>query len=806
MNRLFRSVAKVVSLLLAVATVSLAAPIMNSAQAAGTVPGAPSNVSGVASGTTVTLTWTAPSSNGGSALTDYCVQYRSNVTFATNAFPGVAWTTFTHTASTSTTATIPGLNADQSYELRVAAKNVNGCGPWNNRILVAELTDTYGHNECVIRQDRSTLCKTFPVVIFDGTTPATRVIQIATQGQGVCLLFENGKIKCGGAENADGQLGDGTTALPSGSKWTDVLGIDGTTPAKTAVKVALGNNHACALMDNGQVQCWGRNSSGELGNGGTAASLVPAYVNSLTAASDATTAIDIAIADKGTCVILKDATVTCWGKLASDNLGVISYFDGDSDVKSAASFGDKPGPEGVFRSGALGSAYCILTVSKQVVCWGVNGYEMFNLGPRATNTGINQASIPTVVNGVSNVEMMAQGTSASCVLFTGGSVSCFGKRDRGQLGDGQSSMDSGLFPVTGLEGLTPQTTATSVSVVSPNGFCATLVEGDTVCWGQVTQTSRYTPAVIGHSELVRTSADSGGGGGGGGGGTAPNTPAIPRVVAGNGQVTVTVTANVGGVAPTLYAVFAVGVAPPGKSCVIMVPSASMSCVIAGLTNGTAYTFKAVAVAGATQSTASEATSAVTPSASGTSAPGAPRDVAIATRKAGTLGVMWDAPASPGSSAIAGYTVAWREVGKAWVAGNTKDVTVRTATVTGLTAGKSYEFRVNASNATSTGAWSTSTTGIVPVKAPAPQNLKGVAKGMQITVTWSKVTTPSHSPVVNYAVYCAVGAETPARAKVKATESTATVTVTQHKRYVCRVAANTAAGRGTDSAPIRVTIK
>jgi hypothetical protein len=171
-----------------------------------------------------------------------------------------------------------------------------------------------------------------------------------------------------------------------------------------------------------------------------------------------------------------------------------------------------------------------------------------------------------------------------------------------------------------------------------------------------------------------------------------------------------------------------------------------------------------------------------------------------------LGVTWDAPASPGSSAITGYTVAWREAGKAWVAGNTKDVTVRTATVTGLTAGKSYEFRVNASNATSTGAWSTSTTGIVPVKAPAPQNLKGVAKGMQITVTWSKVTTPSHSPVVNYAVYCAVGAETPARAKVKATESTATVTVTQHKRYVCRVAANTAAGRGTDSAPIRVTIK
>jgi titin len=171
-----------------------------------------------------------------------------------------------------------------------------------------------------------------------------------------------------------------------------------------------------------------------------------------------------------------------------------------------------------------------------------------------------------------------------------------------------------------------------------------------------------------------------------------------------------------------------------------------------------------------------------------------------------LGLTWDAPASPGSSAITGYTVSWREVGKAWVAGNTKNVTVRSATITGLIAGKSYQVRVNAANATSTGAWSALTTGIVPVKAPAPQNLKGVANGKQITLTWSAVKTPSHSPVVKYSAYCAVGKENPARANAGRTATTATVTVTQNKRYVCRVAAVTAAGRGTDSAPVRVTIR
>ena len=258
----------------------------------------------------------------------------------------------------------------------------------------------------------------------------------------------------------------------------------------------------------------------------------------------------------------------------------------------------------------------------------------------------------------------------------------------------------------------------------------------------------------------------------------------------------------------MYVIYVVGLPAPGKSCVVSLPASPLSCVITGLTNGTAYTFQAGACVNSGQlcSAPTSPTSSVTPSAVAGSPPGKPRSLVIATRTAGTLGVTWVAPASPGSSAITGYTVAWREVGSAWVAGNTKSAPVLNATVTGLTAGKSYEIRVSATNATLTGAWSASTTGIVPVKAAAPQNVKGVASGLKITLTWSKVTTPSHSPVLKYSMYCAVGLENPARAQVGPTITTATLTVTQRKLYVCRVAAVTAAGRGTDSAPIRVTVK
>jgi hypothetical protein len=348
-----------------------------------------------------------------------------------------------------------------------------------------------------------------------------------------------------------------------------------------------------------------------------------------------------------------------------------------------------------------------------------------------------------------------------------------------------------------------------------------------LCWGLLNSEISYEPAILDRGQFLPViggdggdggdgggsgGGGSGGGGSGGGGsgdgGSLPDTPAIPQVVAGDGQVTATVTANVGGVAPAFYVVFAADIAPPGKSCVIMLPSTSMSCVITGLTNGTAYTFKAGACENFVDPCAvpSGATSPVTPSAVSATPPGQPRSVTIATRTAGTLGVTWAAPASPGSSAITGYTVAWREVGKTWVTGNTKSVSVLSASVTALTAGKSYEFRVSATNATLTGAWSASTTGIVPVKAPAPQNVKGIASGLKITLTWSKVTTPSHSPVLKYSMYCAVGLENPARAQVGPTITTATLTVTQRKLYVCRVAAVTAAGRGTDSAPVRVSIK
>ena len=85
-----------------------------------TVPGAPTSLVAIGGSTNAALTWTAPASNGGSAITDYAVQYSSN--------GGGSWSTFAHAASTTAAITVTGLTNGTAYQFRVAAVNVAGTG------------------------------------------------------------------------------------------------------------------------------------------------------------------------------------------------------------------------------------------------------------------------------------------------------------------------------------------------------------------------------------------------------------------------------------------------------------------------------------------------------------------------------------------------------------------------------------------------------------------------------------------------------------------------------------------------------
>jgi hypothetical protein len=86
-----------------------------------TVPGAPAIGSPMFGNASATARWTAPSNNGGSAITGYQVRVVDN-TGAQVGAPRPA-------AATATSLLVTGLTNGSSYQFQVAAQNVVGTGP-----------------------------------------------------------------------------------------------------------------------------------------------------------------------------------------------------------------------------------------------------------------------------------------------------------------------------------------------------------------------------------------------------------------------------------------------------------------------------------------------------------------------------------------------------------------------------------------------------------------------------------------------------------------------------------------------------
>lgn len=101
--------------------------------AAGT-PSQPEIVNHSVGNNTVNLVWTPPSSNGGSVITNYRIEYKLST--------DISWTT-TEIGSTSTFGTITSLTNESSYDFRVSAINTNGVGE-ASEIIIA--TPILGYN------------------------------------------------------------------------------------------------------------------------------------------------------------------------------------------------------------------------------------------------------------------------------------------------------------------------------------------------------------------------------------------------------------------------------------------------------------------------------------------------------------------------------------------------------------------------------------------------------------------------------------------------------------------------------------
>ena len=210
---------------------------------------------------------------------------------------------------------------------------------------------------------------------------------------------------------------------------------------------------------------------------------------------------------------------------------------------------------------------------------------------------------------------------------------------------------------------------------------------------------------------------------------APGAPAILSATRGNAQVTVTFAAppDAGTTAITGYTV----TSKPAGGTDTNAGSTSLSHVVAGLSNGTAYTFTVAATNSAGTGVPSAPSDAVTPATT----PGAPAN-AIATAENAQAVVTFAAPASDGGNPILGYAVTSSPAGGVDSDAGSLGFSHR---ITGLANGTEYTFTVIASNTLGAGGPSAPSNRIMPAALSA-RTLAQLT--YQVPQTRSLIATPT----------------------------------------------------------------
>lgn len=288
----------------------------------------------------------------------------------------------------------------------------------------------------------------FPVDVGADFRPLPFHPSVTTDPPPAFHLYDCPPLPGGGGGGTGGGGGGG----PGGG------GGGGAGGAGSPKEITAGAEHSCALMTGGQVDCWGQNSLGELGNGGTVSSGVPVTVSGITNATQ------ISASGDDSCALLADGRVDCWGN---------NEAPGQLGNGSTAPISDTPvavsGITSATQISTGGSHSCALLTGGQVRCWGANGVG--ELG----NGGTTPSSIPVAVTGIANATQVSAGGSHSCALLTTGQIKCWGSNISGELGDGTTVTSTVPVPVSGI------TNATRIS--NNNQSCALLSDGQVDCWG-----------------------------------------------------------------------------------------------------------------------------------------------------------------------------------------------------------------------------------------------------------------------------------------------------------------------------------
>ncbi|HEX6036934.1 PKD domain-containing protein [Longimicrobium sp.] len=218
-------------------------------------------------------------------------------------------------------------------------------------------------------------------------------------------------------------------------------------------QMTAGFSHACGLLNDGRIFCWGDGSGGKLGHGGTRLFLDPAPVAGTLAWRLVTAG------DEHTCGVTTDNQPYCWGNGATAPAALYGLATVDS-------------------MDAGGTSTCA-TRAGTAYCWGTNEWGQLGTGDFATHDA------PTPVAGGHAFVDVRVGSLHACGLEADGEVWCWGMNQFGQLGADASQTCGTAYPYPCSS--TPLKVDTELRFTRLDAgrghTCALTAEGEAYCWG-----------------------------------------------------------------------------------------------------------------------------------------------------------------------------------------------------------------------------------------------------------------------------------------------------------------------------------
>jgi xanthomonalisin len=334
-----------------------------------------------------------------------------------------------------------------------------------------------GASNCALRAGGIVSCWTFDANGVPGTPSLmpglpSGVTGIATHAFHTCASLPDQSVACWG-DNMSGELGQGSTTVGSSTTPLTVHGIGNSGQLSGATAVASGVTHSCALLTGGDIACWGTNLFGQIGDGTVDDRFAPVKV-----IEAGQPALAIAAGTFHTCAILKDRSVTCWGRNDSGQLGgtgdkPLMLPDGSTKMLPFGPF-QVPLGQPVIALAAGAAHTCALLADKSVWCWGLEG--MLGDGKPGDGTftptpqpvqGLPGSTGP--LGDIISIATTTEGGDTCAAARSDGSVACWGTNAANELGtDGES-------PVA-IQGVS------AVTALASGGFCGFQGNGGVVCW------------------------------------------------------------------------------------------------------------------------------------------------------------------------------------------------------------------------------------------------------------------------------------------------------------------------------------